>query len=187
MKKYLTILFVMILIMGCGRVAQKKDVLAKINNYEITLEEFNQEFADSKYGAENTPESRKMFLDSLINRKLILQEAQAKNLDKGKTFLKMIEKFWEQSLFKLALDDKSKEVVGTVGVTDMEVKDAYSRMLQAVQADRPYEQMYDRIKWELANKKQAQALDQWIDGLREKSKIQVNYDLLKKIDKEGAK
>lgn len=117
MKNKIIFLFAIMLIAGCGHPLPKdKKVLAKVNNYEITLNEFEEQFGESSYSRDNTPEARKEFLKVLIGRKLILQDAQAKGLDKEKEFLKMIERFWEQSLLKLAMGRKSQEIAGSAEV-----------------------------------------------------------------------
>jgi PBP1b-binding outer membrane lipoprotein LpoB len=108
MKRYLSLLFVILLLTGCSRSPAQKDILAKVNNYEITRSEFEDEFKVSPYGKTDTPASRKEFLDTLIDRKLILQYAEQKGYDKEKGFLKLIERFWEQSLLKVALDKKTR-------------------------------------------------------------------------------
>lgn len=112
MKKLLCLLVAAGLCAGCQcpTTPPSKDIVAKINNYEITRDEFEREFAESTYRHANTPQARREFLDNLINRKLILQDAQAQGLDKEQGFLKMIERFWEQSLLKMALDKKMKEM-----------------------------------------------------------------------------
>ncbi len=108
MKKNLIVLIFALFIFGCASKPQaKKEVLAKVNNYEIAKEEFDEEFKMSGYGRVDTPESKGDFLNNLINRKLILQDAQKKGLDKDKSFLKMIENFWEQSLLKKSRDKRN--------------------------------------------------------------------------------
>ncbi len=181
MKKYGVILLVALFVFGCcpNKPVNKK-VLAKINNYEITAEEFQGEFKASSYGYTDTAESRKEFLNTLINRKLILQDAQKKGLDKDKSFLKMIEKFWEQSLLKLAIDRKTRETAGAIQVTDKEIEAVYNDMVkEGKAADKTYIQMYQQIKWELTRAKETQWLNDWISQLHKRSDIKVNYDLLK--------
>lgn len=99
-----------LMIAGCKSQVKDRQILAKINNYEITKDEFEEEFSDSGFAASDTEESRRKFLENLIDRKLILQEAQAKGLDKEKAFLKSIERFWEQSLLKIAVDRKARDI-----------------------------------------------------------------------------
>jgi PBP1b-binding outer membrane lipoprotein LpoB len=179
MKKYAIILLTALFIFGCAGKPKDKKVLVKVNNYEITPEEFEEEFKESAYARNDTLESRKEFLNLLVNRKLILQDAQSKNLDKDRDFLKMIEKFWEQSLLKLALDKKSKEIAGLAQVSDKAIEEAYQKMLKEGKTDKTYEQMYNQIKWEIIREKETQLMDEWIERLREKSNIKVNYELLK--------
>ena len=124
MKKYLSLLFVMLLLTGCSRSPAQKDILAKVNNYEITRSEFEDEFKASPYGKTDTSESRKEFLNALIDRKLILQYAQQRDYDKEKGFLKLIEKFWEQSLLKVALDKKTREIESKISSSGYEAKRA---------------------------------------------------------------
>jgi len=180
MKKNLIFLCILILAAGCRQAPrQVKQVLAKINDYDITKEEFQEEFKQSAFGRVDTLESRKEFLNNLINRKLILQDAQRKNLDKDKSFLKMIERFWEQSLLKLALDKKTKEIAGAALVSDKTIEETYQNMRKDGKTDKTYDQMYNQIKWEITKFKETQMLNNWVAGLRNKADIRVNKDLLK--------
>jgi len=180
MKNKIIFLFVIMLIAGCGCPLPKdKKVLAKINDYDITKEEFQEEFKQSAFGRVDTLESRKEFLNNLINRKLILQDAQRKNLDKDKSFLKMIERFWEQSLLKLALDKKTKQIAGAALVSDKTIEETYQKMSKDGKTDKTYDQMYNQIKWEITKLKETQMLSNWVSGLRNKADIRVNKDLLK--------
>ncbi len=178
MKKYGIILCMLLFIFGCSRQPDNKRVLAKINNYEITQEEFEEEFKASSFSRTDTLESRKEFLNNLINRKLILQNAQGKGLDKDKDFLKMIERFWEQSLIKLALDKKSKEIAGSVFVSDKTIEETYQNMLKEGKTDKSYDQMYGQIKWEIVKTQESQMMNDWVAELHKQANIIINYDLL---------
>ncbi len=179
MKKNLIVLIFALFIFGCASKPQaKKEVLAKVNNYEIAKEEFDEEFKNSPYGRVNTLESKREFLQNLINRKLILQEAEAKGLNKEESFLKMIERFWEQSFLKLALDKKTKEIAGASFVSDKVIKDTYEKMFKDGKTDKAYDQMYNQIKWEVTKLKETQMLNDWIVGLRRKADVKVNESLL---------
>ena len=179
MKRNLSFLFILIFVFGCKPAPKNDQIVAKINNYEISINEFNDEFEDSSYGRNETLDSKKDFLNNLINRKLILQNAQKEGLDKDKDFLKMIEKFWEQSLLKLAIDKKTKDVAGSVSANDKEIEDVYANMVKEGKTEKTYEQMYQQIKWELTRSKQTQQLNDWMNQLHKKASIEVNYDLLK--------
>lgn len=179
-KSLLPILLVISIALGCDRSPENKDVLVRINDYEITRNEFNEEFKNSTYANNDTPESKKDFLANLINRKLILQDAERDGLSRDKSFLKMVERFWEQSLLKLALDKKVKELSGSVVVTDKEIKEAYDKMVKEGNVDKPYDQMYGQIKWQIAKIKESHAMDNWLTDLRKKSRIKIEHNSLNK-------
>ncbi|MFA5157023.1 MAG: SurA N-terminal domain-containing protein [Candidatus Omnitrophota bacterium] len=173
------LLLVVFVICGCAKQAPKnKEILAKINNYEITKEEFDEEFKLSAYGRIDTPDSRKEFLNMLINRKVILQDAEAKGIDRDKDFLKMVERFWEQSLLKLTLDRKAKEVAGAVVVTDKEIEAVYNKLKEEGKTDKPYDQLYNQIKWELTRVKESRILGDWMASLRSQADTKLNLNLL---------
>jgi hypothetical protein len=178
MKKSIIFCFCLIFLAGCGK-PEKEQFLVKINNYEITLEEFEEEFKESPYSRDDSLVSKVEFLDYLINRKLILQDAQRNDLDKDPEFLRMIEKFWEQSLLKLALDAKSKNISDITFVNDNTVEKAYQKMLKDGKTDESYEEMHSQIKWELTKFKESQLMDEWMNKLRNKADIRIKYDLLK--------
>ena len=121
----LFLLAVFLFASGCGQKPDTHaggDAVVTVNNYSIMRDEFESEFKASSYGQIDTPASRQNFLNTLIDRKLILQYAQVEGLDKEKNFLKSIEKFWEQSLLKIALDKKTKEIEAKIIAADWAAK-----------------------------------------------------------------
>jgi len=176
MKKFTVIFTIIILVVLVSLLRTKKEdsYLVKINSYTITKQEFDSEFKDSAYAKQDTLESRKEFLATLIKRKLILQDAQKKGLDKDQEFLKTIERFWEQSLLKRAVDQKVQEISGSVSVTDQAIVEVYNKMQKDGKADKPYDQMYNQIKWSLSRSEESQALDRWIRQLSKSAVIKVN-------------
>jgi hypothetical protein len=118
-----------LLISGCHHPIPQK-VVARVDNYTITQEEFDEAYRNSSH-TPSSVQSRRYFLNNMINQKLILLDAEAHGLDRNKEFLRMVENFWQQSLLTMALKEKNKEGVD---------------------------------------------LDQWVTGLREKSKVEINEE-----------
>lgn len=179
MKKAALIFIGLFLICSCAKKEAPSNVLASVNNYEISKAEFELAFQDSRYAKNDTLQAKQEFLNNLINQKLILQEAQRQGLDKEPSFLKLIEKFWEQSLLKTALERKAKEAAGTAKVSDNTIKEAYDNMVKQGKATKPYEAMYSQIKWEISKLKESQKMDDWLVDLKKKAKIKINSGLLK--------
>jgi hypothetical protein len=173
MKKTALFLFLGLFVLGCGSKPKDKVVLARVNNYEITSEEFEHEFKASSYASADTPQAREEFLNNLINRKLILQEAQRRGLDKDRAFLKMIERFWEQSLLKLYLDQKMREIAKNTAVDEKAIMAVYKKMVKEGRTDKSYQEMHDRIGREISRRKEELLMNDWLKGLRKKAEIEV--------------
>jgi len=162
-KRLFLLAAALMLLSGCSPVSSKdKDsaiaIAVSVNNYYITYDEFEKEFKDSAFGKTDTPESRKDFLDSLIDRKLILQYAQKEGFDKEKNFLKTIEKFWEQSLLKIAVDKKTREIESRISAAG----------------------------WEAKRAEETKMLSDWMNELRKRARITAKDDVLKNAaDKDG--
>jgi hypothetical protein len=177
MRIFLPFFFALALAGGCDS-AGGKQVLVKINDYEMTAGEFEAEFKDSLYGQVDTVESRKQFLDSLIDRKLVLQDAQSKGLDKEKDFLKTIERFWEQSLLKVSLDAKTREISGCSQVSDAEVLARFEAMSEEDRGGKTAGELSAPIKEQLILEKETKVLNVWLDELHKKARIRIEERLL---------
>lgn len=160
--------------LSCAKENPFKTFAVQINDYSLTAREFDELFLESNAAAD-TPEGRAEFLDRLINRKLLLQEGQCRGLDKKKDFLKAIENFWEQSLLKIVIDNKIKEISKDITVTEEEVKASYDRWVKENPGEvKPLQEMRDNIAANLLRAKQSQALNAWVDGLKKKARIKID-------------
>ncbi|MFH1778673.1 MAG: hypothetical protein ABH847_01390 [Candidatus Omnitrophota bacterium] len=156
MKKAAYLIFIVFLIVtldGCTRVKSDKEVLVTIDNYSLYKEDFLSEarLYPPSYREKLTKEQ---ILDDLIQKKLLLLEAQRQGLDKDPTFMKMVERFWEQSLLRSLLEKKSKEILSSM----------------------------QKVPEEERSQKATQIMQQWIDSLKKKAKIKINKDALEKIE-----
>jgi hypothetical protein len=178
----LLILIVAFAVGGCAKQKPPEEVIAKVNNYQIYLSEFEEGFAASPYASRTDKLlARQEFLSSLIDRKLILQDAQKRNIDKEKEFLKSIERFWEQSLLTVALGNKTVELSRGVKVREQDVRKIYDEMVRDGITTKTFEEIYPQIKWQAQKQQESARLNEWIDGLRVGSMIEINEDLLKSL------
>ena len=182
MKRYIALIAVVFSMSGCGGVAtpEGKEILAEVDDYEISIHEFEAEFRNSHYGTVDTAEARRQFLDTLIDRKLILQDAQRQSVDKDASFLKMIERFWEQSLLKLMLEKKTREIARATAVTEHEIEEAYGAVSDKEKLDKTYAQMHDQLRWDLTKRRESQMMDEWIADLHKRATIKIHEVLLKR-------
>jgi len=179
MKAFWVLCVLGVCVVGCQARIDKSPVLARINNYEITQEEFDRQFKEFNFGREDTIEGRREFLQNLIRQKLILQSAQVDGVDTMPVFLKVIERFWEEALTRLAIDTKTRQFDGSITVSEKEIEEAY-RKTRAGGSERPSQQELDKVKSELVRIKENQMLKNWYADLYGKAKIEVDEELLKR-------
>ncbi len=133
-------------------------VLARINNYTLTVADFESETQGklpSGLSAVDLEKAKEGLLDDLITKKLLIQEAQKQNFDKDKAFIKEIERYWEQALLKLLYKKRSQELMREIST---EENDPGSRDIRV-----------------------QQALNAWMEDLKNNADIKKNRDNLKAI------
>lgn len=172
------LVFISLFQSACSKRNRKGETAVKINTYALTANEFEELF--SEYGMKgDTPESRADFLNNLITRKLLLEEAQRRGLDTQKDFLRSIENFWEQSLLKGVVDQKVKEIEKNITVTDSEVETYYQKWIKETpKASKPLQEVRDLMEWQIRKAKEAQAMEEWTNDLIRKAQIKVNKKAL---------
>lgn len=184
MKKLIVILVVILILIPFYFLGRKyflsKPYALRINNFTMTEKELADYFKKMLMNEEDTPEARRKVLDLLINKKLVLQEAEKEGLHMSEEFLNALQEFYEQLLFKMIIDKKSKELGAKVSVSDQEVKARYEELQKKGVVTQPLEEVFDKLKWQIFREKQTQALNNWLEELRKKAKIQLDEDILNK-------
>ena len=159
---------------SCSKRDRKDETVVKINAYTLTTGEFEELFHEYEMN-EDTPENRANFLTNLITRKLLLEEAQRRGLDTQKDFLRSIENFWEQSLLRLVVDLKVREITKNITVTESEIEADYQKWLKGnPQTSKPLQEIRNLIEWRIRKAKEAQAMEEWNSNLIQKSDVKVD-------------
>jgi len=146
------IAFLIVVLTSCTKEKSKKEVLVTIDNYSLYKEDFLSE-ARLYPPAYREVLTKEQILDDLIQKKLLLLEAQRQGLDKDPAFMKMVERFWEQSLLRSLLEKKSKEILSSI---------------QAPEEER--------------NQKATQMMQRWMNELKKSAKIRINKGALDRIE-----
>ncbi len=171
--------FIIFMHTGCSgdKKEGKKKVLAIINGYELTVGEYEAKLAqelDYTHEYKTTPEARKEFLETLIQKETLIQEAARLGLAKRQDFIQAIEKYWEATLIKTLMEEKIKEIARTTMVMDDEIKSYYTRMKSEDETLPPLEQIEPDIAGQLKEEKQTQALNEWINEVKNRAKVDIN-------------
>ena len=166
---------------GCGSdiPSEKKDIVIRINNSEIILDEFNDMMRLEVYSdpeLDLTVESRNQFIDYLVRKELMIQEAVRLRLDRKKNFIGTIEKYWEATLIRKLLDLKTEEMKKKVLITDDEIERYYVN--NKAEFNQSFAKAKESIKRILESRKLEAKMEEWILSLSKSANIIINKKLI---------
>ncbi|MDP3791673.1 MAG: SurA N-terminal domain-containing protein [Candidatus Omnitrophota bacterium] len=183
-----------LLIAGCGRskeaMSPEDKVIARVNNYELTVADFNDGLKTTiahKFLATDPVNAKEDILEELITRKVLVQEAQKENFDKERSFMRQIERYWEQTLVKALLKKKLQEISEMIHVDKNEILSEYNKMKGEVSAEKQaefpsIENMEGEIKDIILRRKKEILLEKWVDGLRMRASVKIDKKALHEIE-----
>ncbi len=180
MKVLTLVVLIGFILLGCGERGIQKEIVAQINNYKMTVEDLEYDLKNAPYDEKamlKTTEGRKEFLERIIEKEILLQEAQELGLDKDRDFMKAIERYWEQTLIKLLLERKSKDISGAVHVYDDEIEEYY----KASGGKEPLSKVKGDIQRAIRQEKETALMEEWIKTLKQNSKVKVNEEAIERI------
>lgn len=180
---FFALLFFLLLTFGsCGeKPLEDQPILADINGFRLTLDEFQTRLAeemeyDPDYKLEK--EAKKEFLENIIKKELLIQEAKRLNLDKEEVFIRAIERYWEATLIKDLLELKGREISKKILISQEEIKAGYDAMSMEDNELPPLSEMEEQIVNSLKEKKKTMKLKEWIESLRKESSVDIDTRLL---------
>ncbi len=162
-----------LLLCGC-RPAPKAALY--IGEVPVSVEEFETAFQQSGYASMGDA-GRAVFLESYINTRLILKEAERIGLDRRPETLREIQGLWEQTLLKEMITRKTSEFAMAARVTDEQVREYFEAHRQEFKG-RDLERCREELHWMLLKIKQNTGVSSWIRELRAKNEIKVNTSAL---------
>lgn len=163
---------------GSGPAGDASDTAIQVNDVTISTQEFNdmiklQAYSDPEMDISR--ESRREYVDYLIRKELMIQEAIRLKMDRKKEFIKTIETYWESTLIRRLLDYKTAELKKKVLITEDEMEAYYVRHKD--EFGQPYDQVKPGIKSILESKFLERELEAWTKNLRAGAKISVDPSL----------
>jgi len=178
----LVLLLMLVGFSGCQREnGEKPEVLARINDYNLTLDEFQKQLAsememDKEFKL--TRKARKAFLNELIKKEILIQEARKLKLDTREEFREAIERYWESTLIRDLLELKAKDIAERTYVSEEEIAARYKAIKAADKTLPPLDAMREKIRKKLKEEKKTAFLQEWINNLKKKADIKINEKLL---------
>jgi len=179
---YLLLLILFTQFFSCSQDQTKEGkILARINDYKLTIGEFQYQLAAEIELDEDfklTEKAKKEFLEELINKELLIQEAEKLKLDRKEKFSRTIERYWESTLIRDLMEIKGKEISQRTLVSREEVEAYYNDMKKSVKKLPPLIEVQEKFSKKLKEKKKTRMLMEWIGDLRKNANIKINQDFL---------
>ncbi len=187
MKKglFFPLMFVLSFFLFCCAQEQteKKEIVAKINDYELTLKEFDDQLAaelELDKDFKLTKEAKREFLEQLIRKEIFIQKATELELDRREKFIRAIERYWESTLIRDLVELKGKEFSQRTYVSQEEIETRYEELKKSEGELPLLEEIQKKIAEELKEQKKREKLTAWIIDLRRNAKIEIDQELLYK-------
>jgi len=187
MKKnfpYLLVLALFLNLFCCASEnSEEHETLARINDCELTIDGFERQLAAEMEFDKDfklTKKAKKKFLEELIRKELLIQEAKRLKLDRKEKFVRAIERHWEATLIRDLMEMKGKEICQRIVISQEEIDTCYKDMKKSTDKFPPLSELQEKIIEDLKEKKKTTMLKEWINNLRNRSTIQVNEALLYK-------
>lgn len=161
----------------------EKEIIAKVNEYDLLLKEFEDQLVTDLNFDEDfklTKEAKREFLEQLIRKELLIQEATKLELHKREKFIKAIERYWEATLIRDVMELKGEEFAKRTYVSQEEIEARYKEIKKERADIGPIDGIRDDIFKEIAERKKREKLAEWIQHLRDDSNIHINEGLLNK-------
>ena len=157
--------------------------LAKINDYVLTLDEFQNQLAqevklDKEFKL--TKEAKKEFLDQLITKEILIQEAKRRNLDRKEKFIRAIERYWESTLIRDLMELEGQKIENSTVVSQEEIEMRYKNMKHLDKNLPQIESIRHNISKKIMEDKKQHLLEEWSNQLKKRARIDINEKLLSK-------
>ena len=162
---------------------EKHNILVGIDDYNLTLDEFQYQLAAEMEFDKDfklTKEAKKEFLEGLIRKELLIQEAKRLKLDRKERFVRTIERYWESTLIRDLMEMKGREISQRILISQEEIDACYRDMKKSEDKLPPLSGLQEKITENLKEKKKTRMLREWINDLRKGAKIEIDHELLYK-------
>lgn len=173
---------------SCSQEDVGKDMpYIKVNDFSVTAEDvdtilkFEAKLDTNLYISEDT---KVEFVEKLIEKQVILQEAKRRKLDERELFRQTLQRYWESTLIRDLLAERAEEIRKSTVITDSELLNYYEANKQLFDGE-SFQDVSEELAEVLEDKKVTEILNTWIEGLKQSAKIEINDpELERKILKE---
>ncbi len=186
----LTLSAVGFLAAGCDSrppgVSNEKPVVV-INKLQLTKSDLQEELKTRgtipSRGTQASAEKEPEWLNQLIDRELLVQEAQRLGLNREQDFMRMVERFWKQALIKQLISLKGREINAGLHIYEPQIEAYYKKLAREKGgAIEPLSVLRKGIVRALEEETADKAMEDWLVDLRKHAHISVDHETLSRLE-----
>lgn len=158
-------------------------LLARINDRNLALDEFERQLAaeiELNRDLKLTKQVKREFLEDIIRKEILIQEAKRLQLDREQKFVRAIQRYWEATLIRDLMEMKGDQISKEILVSQEEIEARYGDMQKSGGAQPSLLELQDKIIDDIKEEKKTEKLKAWIDDLRGSSSVWINEEILYK-------
>ena len=175
---------------GCGSrkaEAENEKPALTINKLQLSSSDLRQELQTrfiTPYASASSGGQEPEWISQIIDRELLVQEAQRLGLDRQQDFMRTIERFWKQALIKSLIDAKSREINAAIHIYEPQIEARYKKL--AAEEDEkiePLASLRTQIIRTLQDEAAEKTMEDWISQIRKQADIKIDDQALREIEK----
>jgi hypothetical protein len=177
MRNWLVLItvFLPVLLVSCsGESGKEGDYLVRVNDYRISqgdvdaLLKLEAELDSNFYVSQDT---RGEFIRDLIETQLLIQEAKKLKLDSREQFRQTIQRYWESTLIRDLIAEKSQKIRATTVVSREEIEAYYQEHQASLGGS--LDELAAELASQIEERKVTAAIAAWITELRDQANIEI--------------
>jgi hypothetical protein len=170
---------------GCtSQPSPDEKTLVTINEFHLKSSEFQRLLAmdmERDRDFKLTDASKMAYLNEIIQKEVLIQEAKRLKLDRKANFIRTIERYWEATLIRNLMELRGAEIEQRIVVSQTEIRGHYDELKQKSQGLAPLVDIEKDLINEIKEAKKTAMFKTWVDELRGDAKVQINNELLRQF------
>lgn len=178
--RYFIVITAIAMVVGCGKEKKeepKGEVLARVNGKVITMDQFNEEQAKLSPDIKatlGTAEGKKKFLETLVNKELLIAEAEKLGMGNDPSVAAKLEEIKKTLIIEAFL---KKEIEEKAVFTEKEAEDYYNTHMDEFEGQ-PFEKIKEKVVATQTKKSQKDLFAGLVNSLKKEATIEINQSLL---------
>ena len=158
-----------------------------VNKLQLTKSDLRKELKTRvavpyRSGVQDPANKEPEWLSQLIDRELLVQEAQRLGLNREQDFMLTVEHFWKQALIKQLISRKGREINASLHIYEPQIEAYYKKLAREKGAAiEPLSVMRKDIVRMLEEETADKAMEDWLVDLRKSAHISVDHETLQQL------